>query len=109
LIIRVTEERASASPRREITSMFQQYQVDGLFDEMFAAPGSPREHYAPAAQQLSQLDSAALQRRRRMAEVAFRNQGITFTVYSDERGVEKIFPFDFVPRIIPAEEWDLIE
>jgi len=89
--------------------MFQQYQVDGLFDEMFQSPGAPREHYAPAADQLSQLDSAALQRRRRMADIAFRNQGITFTVYSDERGVEKIFPFDFVPRIIPADEWDLIE
>ena len=44
-----------------------------------------------------------------MADVTFRNQGITFTVYNDQRGVEKIFPFDLVPRIIPANEWDLIE
>src|SRR2546430_10414641 len=90
-------------------SMFEQYQVDGLFDEMFQAPGAPREHYAPVAEQLSRLDANALARRRRMADVAFRNQGITFTVYSDARGVEKIFPFDFVPRIIPADEWDTIE
>jgi uncharacterized circularly permuted ATP-grasp superfamily protein len=89
--------------------MFDQYEVDGLFDEMFQAPGTPRDHYAPVAEQLSKLDAGALQRRRRMADVAFRNQGITFTVYSDARGVEKIFPFDFVPRIIPAEEWELIE
>ncbi len=44
-----------------------------------------------------------------MADVSFLNQGITFTVYGDQRGVEKIFPFDLVPRIVPAEEWDLIE
>jgi uncharacterized circularly permuted ATP-grasp superfamily protein len=44
-----------------------------------------------------------------MTDVLFRNQGITFTVYSDTRGVEKIFPFDLVPRIVPADEWDLIE
>src|SRR5437773_4397387 len=89
--------------------MFEQYQVDGLFAELFRPPGPPREHSAPAAEQLSRLAANALARRRRMADVAFRNQGITFTVYSDARGVEKIFPFDFVPRIIPADEWDTIE
>src|SRR5438067_2308046 len=89
--------------------MFKQYQVDGLFDEMFQAAGSPRSHYAPVAEQLSKLDYSAMARRRRLADVAFRNQGITFTVYNDARGVEKIFPFDIVPRIIPASEWDLIE
>ena len=41
-----------------------------------------------------------------MTDMLFRNQGITFTVYSDTRGVEKIFPFDLVPRIVPADEWD---
>jgi uncharacterized circularly permuted ATP-grasp superfamily protein len=55
------------------------------------------------------LNPAALDRRRRMADVSFRNQGITFTVYSDPRGVEKTFPFDLVPRIIPAGEWETIE
>ena len=44
-----------------------------------------------------------------MADVAFRNQGITFTVYGDATGVERIFPFDLMPRIIPAPEWDTIE
>src|SRR3954463_1858785 len=89
--------------------MWDQYQVDGLFDEMFTEPGSPRPHYAPVTRRLAKLNSAALDRRRRMADVSFRNQGITFTVYGDQRGVEKIFPFDLVPRIIPAKEWDIIE
>ncbi len=40
---------------------------------------------------------------------SFLTQGITFTVYNDNRGTEKIFPFDLIPRIIPAEEWEFIE
>jgi uncharacterized circularly permuted ATP-grasp superfamily protein len=89
--------------------MFQQYHSQGLFDEMFAGPGEPRTHYAPLMQQLSHASPAAFSKRRRMADVSFRNQGITFTVYSDQRGVEKIFPFDLIPRIIPAHEWERIE
>jgi uncharacterized circularly permuted ATP-grasp superfamily protein len=89
--------------------MFDSYQVDGLFDEMFAARGEPRPHYRPVEERLRGLGPAAFARRVRMADVTFRNQGITFTVYNDSRGVEKIFPFDLVPRIIPADEWDTIE
>ncbi|MGH7178076.1 MAG: circularly permuted type 2 ATP-grasp protein [Tepidisphaeraceae bacterium] len=89
--------------------MFDNYDVNGLFDEMFAGPGRPRTHYTPVLKRLSALDSESLQRRRRMAEVIFRNQGITFTVYQDAAGVEKIFPFDPVPRIVPASEWATIE
>lgn len=89
--------------------MWDQYEVNGLFDEMFADQGSPRSHYAAVARRLAKLNPAALDRRRRMADVSFRNQGITFTVYGDARGVEKTFPFDLVPRIIPADEWETIE
>ena len=89
--------------------MFEQYQVNGLFDEMFEGPGVPRKHYSSVASRLKALGPAAFARRVRMADLTFRNQGITFTVYSDRRGVEKIFPFDLVPRLIPADEWDLIE
>src|SRR4051794_15659476 len=76
---------------------------------MFAAPGEPRPHYRAVAERLQGLGPAAFARRVRMADVTFRNQGITFTVYSDQRGVEKIFPFDLVPRIVPADEWQTIE
>jgi uncharacterized circularly permuted ATP-grasp superfamily protein len=89
--------------------MFEQYEVNGLFDEMFVEPGRPRDHYAGVHKRLRALGATAFERRRRMADVTFRNQGITFTVYGDARGVEKIFPFDLVPRIVPADEWDLIE
>lgn len=89
--------------------MFDNYEVGDIFDEMFAAPAAPRPHYAPLAQRLAALGYDTFERRRRMADVAFRNQGITFTVYSDQTGVERIFPFDMVPRIIPADEWATIE
>lgn len=89
--------------------MFDGYALDGIFDEMFAASGTPRPHYAPVVARLRELKTESILRRRRMADLSFRNQGITFTVYSDQTGVEKIFPFDIVPRIIPAGEWVQIE
>src|ERR1700685_1719534 len=89
--------------------MFESYEVNGLFDEMFSRPGTPRPHYAAAVARLSAIGDEAFGRRVKMADLTFRNQGITFTVYSDQRGVEKIFPFDLMPRIIPADEWEVIE
>ena len=89
--------------------MLQDYHVNGVFDEVFAHDGSPRAHYAALVDGLRQLDAAAFLRRVRMADVSFRNQGITFTVYGDEHGVERIFPFDLVPRIVPHDQWQTIE
>src|SRR5271170_7476669 len=89
--------------------MFESYEVNGLFDEMFSRPGMPRQHYAAALARLQAIGDEAFGRRVKMADVTFRNQGITFTVYKDQAGVEKIFPFDLIPRIIPANEWDHIE
>lgn len=89
--------------------MFTQYQMDGLFDEMFERPGTPRPHYADVADRLHALGKAEFAKRVRMADLSFRNQGITFTVYADQAGVEKIFPFDLVPRIVPDREWQTIE
>ena len=89
--------------------MFEKYEIDGLYDEMFAVPGEPRPHYASTAARLKAIGPDAFVKRVRMADLTFRNQGITFTVYKDAAGVEKIFPFDLVPRIIPANEWEHIE
>jgi hypothetical protein len=89
--------------------MFDNYQMQGLFDEMFEQPGQPRPHYAGIAERLGGLGREEFAKRVRMADLTFRNQGITFTVYSDQKGVEKIFPFDLVPRIVPHPEWEQIE
>ncbi len=89
--------------------MFDGYQINGLFDEMFEKPGVARPHYAGLHQRISDLGIDAIKHRSTMADACFRNQGVTFTVYKDALGVEKIFPFDVLPRIIPADEWKLIE
>ena len=89
--------------------MFHDYPINGIFDEMFEVTGRPRAHYAAVYERTRDISSDFLQRRCKMADVAFRNQGITFTVYGDATGVERIFPFDLMPRIIPAAEWDTIE
>jgi len=89
--------------------MFQGYEIDGLFDEMFDKPERPRPHYSALYSRLHDLGMTSLQHRSRMADLCFRNQGITFTVYKDTLGVEKIFPFDLIPRIIPDREWTHLE
>jgi uncharacterized circularly permuted ATP-grasp superfamily protein len=89
--------------------MLDQYQIDDVFDEMFEAPLRPRPHYAPVRDRVCALDPATIQRRRHLADLSFRNLGITFTVYAEKVGVERIFPFDLIPRIVPAHEWDTIE
>ena len=72
---------------------------------MFAADGSIRPHYRHLAEQFEGLDDDAFQRKREAVDLAFLQQGITFTVYGDEETTERIFPFDLIPRIIPNSEW----
>lgn len=79
------------------------------WDELFDSAGQPHPHCRPLVDCLGQLQSGEFQQRRASADLVFINQGITFSVYSDRRGVEKIFPFDLVPRPIAAAEWVRIE
>nr|MBP7690863.1 circularly permuted type 2 ATP-grasp protein [Anaerolineales bacterium] len=87
----------------------ERYDLSGFFDEMFAAPGEPRPHYRALYDYLRELTPEALAERRRLADAAFLHQGITFTVYGEAAGVERIFPFDLVPRLIPRAEWERLE
>jgi uncharacterized circularly permuted ATP-grasp superfamily protein len=89
--------------------MFSSYTPDGFFDEFFHAPNQARAHYATVLDRLERLGRQEFERRRTLSDLAFRNQGITFTVYGDAAGTERTFPFDPVPRIIPSEEWEVIE
>ena len=79
------------------------------FDEAFDTDGTPRPHYARVIDLLKDLGPDELKRREQMQQVSLMNQGITFTVYGDEEGLERIFPFDFVPRIITSNEWKIAE
>ena len=78
------------------------------FDELWGSSGGavPRPGFEPLAAWLSDTSEAELDRRQEAAEVAFRNLGITFNVYGEEEAAERIIPFDIVPRIFTADEWD---
>jgi len=97
-------------PRLAQHPPFERYELSGEFhDEMFEADGTPRAHYQPLIARLLELEPGELQRRQHAADAAFMTQGITFTVYGEAEGTEKIFPYDVVPRLIPADEWQLLE
>jgi uncharacterized circularly permuted ATP-grasp superfamily protein len=90
-------------------ALFESYEPGGFYDEMFSVPGAPRPHYARIFQKLAAMAPAQFEERRQLADLSFLMQGITFTVYSDGRGTERLFPFDLIPRILPHSEWDRIE
>src|SRR5258706_3485591 len=90
-------------------SLFDGYQTDGFFDEMFHPDGSPRPHYLALHRRLSGMSGQEFQARCDLADLTLVTQGITFTVYGDEQGVEKPFPVDLVPRIVPLVEWRHLE
>jgi uncharacterized circularly permuted ATP-grasp superfamily protein len=93
-----------------MSSLFANYDPGDFFDEMFSAPGEVRPHYRPLLERAEALSVDDFNRKRQIAERAYLNQGITFTVYNDKQeGTERIFPFDLVPRIIPGDEWLHIE
>ena len=83
-------------------NLFDQYLTEGHFDEVFEADGTPRAHYAGLVGRLSALDAEDLARRERARDASFRSQGITFTVYGEGEGIERTFPMDLLPRVVPA-------
>jgi uncharacterized circularly permuted ATP-grasp superfamily protein len=79
--------------------------VQGAFDEMYWQDGSFRPAYELLAQWLQTAPSRSLARRRAEAELLFKRVGITFSVYGDLQGGERLIPFDIIPRILKAAEW----
>jgi uncharacterized circularly permuted ATP-grasp superfamily protein len=88
--------------------IFEGYDIGGFYDEMFSSPGHPRPQYAKVFQKLVSMAPSHFEARRRLADISFLIQGITFTVYSDGRGTERLFPFDLIPRILAHSEWERI-
>ncbi len=86
---------------RETTALF--------FDEMHAEEGVVRNQYRDVAAQLLSLPIETLSQKKREAEVLFRRLGITFAVYGEDAGAERLIPFDVIPRIFGASEWALLE
>ena len=96
-------DEAAAFPLTELA------QAPVAYDEMLAAVGHVRPHYAALDRRIATLASAEMSERQRTLERFFLLQGITFTVYGGESSTERIIPTDLLPRIIPAAEWAKIE
>jgi uncharacterized circularly permuted ATP-grasp superfamily protein len=107
--IRATDRRLPSTESGGETIFTGYRRHPGAWDELFAGNGEPHDHCRLLVERLGQLRSGEFQSRRASADLVFINQSITFSVYSDRRGVEKIFPFDLVPRPIAAMEWDRLE
>lgn len=92
------------------SAMFEGYRKEAFFDEMFVDDnGACFDHYGPLLERFERLQERDLEDKQRLIDNGFLEQGITFTVYGDEEGTERIFPFDPIPRIIPKQEWEVIE
>ncbi|HXL55619.1 MAG TPA: circularly permuted type 2 ATP-grasp protein, partial [Chitinophagaceae bacterium] len=92
-----------------IESLLHQYKrPESVWDEMIDR-NQIREQYRKVFNSLQQLDVTDLHQKNVLAGELFMNQGITFTVYSDNAGIERIFPFDIIPRIITGKEWEHVE
>src|SRR5271169_217451 len=89
--------------------LFSGYTAGPFYDEMFSSQGCARPHYARLFEKLGIMAPTQFEERRKHADLSFLLQGITFTVYSDGRGTERLFPFDLIPRILPQSEWARIE
>ena len=90
--------------------MNQSYELASHFyDEMLLSDGHYRQHYRDYWQWLQQADRQAIARKREEAELLFHRVGITFNVYGEDGGAERLIPFDSVPRIIPAAEWAMLD
>src|SRR5215467_9325137 len=88
--------------------MLQDYSCNGFFDEMVSSE-EVRKHYRKFLNRFTEFTPEDFEQKRRAVDLAFLRQGITFNVYGDSKGAERIFPFDLVPRIIPACEWEQLE
>lgn len=89
--------------------MFDKYKVHPFFDEMFDTTCSPKPHYKNFHTKLIESEHETLKEKHELAQLSFLRQGITFTVYHQNVGTERTMPFDFVPIVIPNDDWKMIE
>lgn len=103
------ESRNGAATQRMDTFHFSDYERGDFFDEMFDGDGSPRCDCQPLFRRMQTMSADDLARRQKAADRSMVQLGITFNVYGDTQGRERIIPFDIVPRIIANQEWQWLE
>ncbi|WP_240543482.1 circularly permuted type 2 ATP-grasp protein [Spirosoma foliorum] len=101
----MTQSQGQAS----VNFSFSDYQTENFFDEMFVNESQVRDGYAPFQQRVEQLTREDLIGRQHAAERALMSMGITFNVYSEGEGTERIMPIDIIPRVIESAEWNRLE
>jgi uncharacterized circularly permuted ATP-grasp superfamily protein len=98
------------SATEAVPGLFRDYRlIPGTCDELMDAEGAPRADFRRTLDLLGARTGEEFARSQALAELALLNQGVTFSVYSDQRGDEKIFPFCLVPRIVGAADWTRLE
>lgn len=88
---------------------FNQYDPGDFYDELFIAKGQPRPEAALLIERINSLTLPELQRRQQAAQNALFKLGVTFNVYSDSQGTERILPFDIIPRTLSIQEWEWLD
>ncbi|EKQ70041.1 hypothetical protein OsccyDRAFT_0302 [Leptolyngbyaceae cyanobacterium JSC-12] len=88
---------------------FNDYDPGDFYDELFVTQGQPRPEAIPLIDRINSLGMPEVLRRQQAAQIALFKMGVTFNVYSDNQGTERILPFDIIPRIVAAADWELLE
>ncbi len=101
----------AGKPRKvEKVPLFSGYSPEpGAFDEFFQGEGEAREDLSGLTTALNRVGQREFRKRQLLANSTFLNAGVTFSVYSDTRGAERVFPFDLIPRVITASQWESVE
>jgi uncharacterized circularly permuted ATP-grasp superfamily protein len=102
-------ETSAAGGIVQTGGLFDGYLLGAAYDEMFGPGAQPRAHYVPLYRRLSAMSPEEFRRRKAMSELSTLEDGVGFTVYRQEAGIERVWPMDPVPCIIPANEWAHIE
>lgn len=92
-----------------MVSYYDNYDTEGFYDEYFEPGGKPRPAAHVLLERLEALPAGELRKRQKATEARLFQMGVTFTVYGEDKGTERIFPFDIIPRVIESHEWDKIE
>ena len=104
-----SESQSHARPKAAQRVSFADYDPGRYFDELIDSQGQPRPGAELLVQLIEAIPPGELRRRQDAAEKALFRMGVTFAVYGDTRGTEKIWPFDIIPRIVSSQEWKQIE
>jgi uncharacterized circularly permuted ATP-grasp superfamily protein len=106
----VVPRDARPGDRRSRTPLFEGYEaLAGAFDEYYGRGSQPLPPVAPIVSEFDRLGREEFVRRQKLADATFLRSGVTFSVYSEQGGTERIFPFDLIPRVVSQQEWVSVE